>query len=219
MSNLLLLCLFLLLNKNTNTFGGISMEAKKSFFDKIFTVEKVPVQVNHSEEKLDMPIDEAKPSTPESKPSSTYEIREEVKSDKLLSIQGVYNKFNLVAEGTNTIFIIDNFFKALPDYLPEDVKRQSVLNIISSSGMNIEGLLKDGSERLSVLKSYGQNFSENTERVVAEYENEIRILTEKISSYKSFIADRKKLQEEQTATLEYETQKIQNIIHFINPLK
>jgi hypothetical protein len=48
---------------------------------------------------------------------------------------------------------------------------------------------------------------------------EIEKLMQAINKCKKSINDRKKLQEEQSANIEYEVQKIQNIIQFITPEK
>ena len=138
-----------------------------------------------------------------------------IKINKLLSIHEIYKKTGLSCGGNNTIYLIDSFSKALPEYLPTSVKRQSVLNLLSASGMDSENILKDGKYRLETLTDFLLKASSSADEVIFRSESEIKNLTEKINEYKRSISERKKLKQEQKSVIEYETQKIQNIIHFI----
>jgi len=145
------------------------------------------------------------------------DITEKVKKKKLFSTEDIYRNYNIKSQGINSLFIVESFLKALPDYLPMDVKRESTLNIVSSSGVRIESLVKDGNDKLMCLKEFSQSFSSDAGDTIAKCENEIRKLTEKINNYKKAIDDMKKLQEEQEAVVRYEAERINNILQFINP--
>lgn len=145
------------------------------------------------------------------------DITEKVKKKKLFSTEDIYRNYNIKSQGINSLFIVESFLKALPDYLPMDVKRESTLNIVSSSGVRIESLVKDGNDKLMCLKEFSQSFSSDASDTIAKCENEIRKLTEKINSYKNAINDMKKLQEEQEAVVRYEAERINNILQFISP--
>lgn len=134
-------------------------------------------------------------------------------------ISDIYGKFGPSTDNTNTIYIIDSYLKALPDNLPSDIKLQSVLSIISASKMDIEQLLDDGSKRLEVLSQFFKNFMDTSDKIIDENEQEIQILTEKINQHKSIIDRRKRLQEEQKSIVEFEVQKIENIINFVKNKK
>jgi len=136
--------------------------------------------------------------------------------DKFLPVEEIYKKSNLATNGTDTIFIIDCYKSAIPGFLPTDAKRESVLNIIASSNMQIDKLMKDGRDRLNALKRYDESFSKVTDKIISDYESEIDKLTERINACKSGISGRKKIQEEQAATIEYEIQKLHNVFEFVN---
>lgn len=197
--------------------GGTLMEAKKSLLERLKLIERVEENPEPVSENVVEP-EEVKEETPKQNVVA-YDQQNQFKVDRLLKVEEIYKKFNLESDNKDTIFIIDSFSKALPDYLPQEIKRQSILNIISSSGMNIVELLKDGSERLSVLKNFENGSSNYTNKLISESEAEIEKLMQAINKCKKNINDRKKLQEEQSANIEYEVQKIQNIIQFINPEK
>ncbi|MEA4826808.1 MAG: hypothetical protein VB130_09265 [Clostridium sp.] len=135
--------------------------------------------------------------------------------NKLLSVDEIYNRFNIENKKINTIFLIDSYVKALPETLPTDIKKQSVLNIIKASGMNVQELIKDGQDRVKVLGSFTSDVSAKTKSIIDEYEKEIGELLKKIDEYKNIINNRKNFQEEQKACIDYEVQKINNIIGFI----
>lgn len=186
------------------------MSGKKSIFERLGMIEKI-------EENTDQ---EVKTDSPDNEKSQEVLVSEEKPNDapninKLMSIQEVYRKSGLVNNGINTIFIVDSFAKALPDNLPTAVKRQSVLNLISTSGMDVNDVLKDGKKRLMELGAFAQIFTEKTDEAITKNDNEIKKLTQKINEHKKCINDRKKLKQEQVSVIEYETQKIRNIIQFI----
>lgn len=211
------------------------MENKKSLFEKLGLVEKVQLT---PEEETDFAItDDAKdsfvkrinataeksnPFVVEKSNSFAPEVTEKpntFKFDRHNEIGDIYNTYNLKLEGINTIFIIENFLKALPEYLPEDVKRQSLFDIIASSGMNMEKLINDGSERLKSLNAFFDQFSTNTNKNIQDREKEIEALVKKINQCKTEIQGFEQLKDTQKATVEYEVQKVSNILRFVNPSK
>jgi hypothetical protein len=85
---------------------------------------------------------------------------------KLVPVTSVYEKNNIASEGLNTIFMAETYLKALPDYLPNELKRKTFLDIIHSSGMSTDKLLKDGEERKKALNNFLQKFSQTTEKII-----------------------------------------------------
>ncbi|WP_313339199.1 hypothetical protein [Sedimentibacter sp.] len=142
-----------------------------------------------------------------------------VKRKRLLKIDEIYRNFDILTEGINSLSIVESFQKALPDYLPMDVKRQSILNIISSSNVKVESLLRDGNDKLRCLNDFSEAFTKESNEVVSDFEKEIKKLTEKINNYKTAIDNMKKLHTEQDFTVKYEIEKINNILQFIDPEK
>ena len=136
-------------------------------------------------------------------------------NNKPLTVEQIYEKFKVGNTNENNVFLIDSYLKALTENLPTDVKRQSVLNIIKVSKMDIEDLIQDGKKRLDVLNSYTIEIEKETEQIIKEYENKIQELYKKIDEYKKIISERGIFQEEQKAYIDYETQKIENIIKFV----
>ncbi len=140
-----------------------------------------------------------------------------VRKKKLLKIEEIYKNYDISTEGINSLSIVESFQKALPDYLPTDVKRQSILNIIASSNVKVDSLVNDGNDKLRCLNDFSRLFSDESKEVIAGFEDEISKLNEKIKNYKTAIDNMRNLQTEQEFTLKYEIEKISNILQFINP--
>lgn len=140
-----------------------------------------------------------------------------VRKKKLLKVEDIYRNYDINTDGINSLSIVESFQKALPDYLPMDIKRQSILNIIASSNVKIESLVKDGNDKLNSLKEFSKSFNNESNEVVSNFEEEIKTLNEKINKYKTAIENMKKLQSEQDFTVKYEIDKINNILQFLNP--
>ncbi|MGD9567747.1 MAG: hypothetical protein AB7V48_05415 [Sedimentibacter sp.] len=192
--------------------------------DQVIPVETEKPQFNNYMKKA-----EVQPVQPDVKEKSITEVKSTsvvdeskdpvtiVGKKKLLKIEEIYKNYDISSEGIKSLSIVESFQKALPDYLPTDVKRQSILNIIASSNVQVESLIKDGNDKLNCLKDFSQSFTNESNDVISNFENEIKKLNEKINSFKTAIDGMKKLQTEQDFTVKYEIDKINNILQFINP--
>ena len=191
------------------------MKDIKSVFEKLGLMEKVPNTINIAAEEEYKECQEVLPDQLEK--IEVPHVESEIKSQnkKLLGINEIYNNFNVKSEGINSLFIIESFSKALPDYLPVNVKKESVLNIISSSGLSLGSLITDGNVKLKYLKEFSQSFSEEIKNTQIKYELEIKKLSEIIDNYHNEIKEIKALNEEQTSIVEYEIKRIDEIIQFI----
>ncbi|KPU46256.1 hypothetical protein OXPF_01750 [Oxobacter pfennigii] len=207
------------------------MKEKKSLLEKFGLVEKVEVQdtpdIKEEDQELMAAVEKMKLVKEQQSTARTTVISQSqgenedptnaMKSKKLYRAEDIYKSYNIKTQGINSLFIIESFLKALPDYLPIDVKRESMLNIVMSSGVSVESLMADGNDKLRCMKEFSESFTRDTNDTVLSCENEIRKLNEKISNYKKAIDAMKKLQEEQGAIVRYETERINNILHFMNP--
>lgn len=217
---------------------------RRSILEKLGLIEKIENESNESEQSVNKSDQEIPAETEKSqfinymkkaetqsemnentvKEIKTVKVHEEstdpvsvVGKKKLLKINEIYKNYDISSDGIKSLSIVESFQKALPDYLPTDVKRQSILNIIASSNVQVESLIKDGNDKLNCLKDFSQSFTNESNEVILNFENEIKKLNEKINSYKTAIDNMKKLQTEQDFTVKYEIDKINNILQFINP--
>lgn len=172
-------------------------------------------------------------------PTSLFEVEEEVslfeeeqeeelqpefqrpaaRSEKgeFLTVKEVYEKENLQYDKKQSIFMVDAFLNALPKNLPYEVKRQSVLEILKASEMDINALLGDGHRRLKSLNTELDSKIRETDNMVSQNEAEIYELEMQIEKIKEAIRERKQKQRVQKEEYEYETQKIEDILRFVHP--
>ncbi len=139
--------------------------------------------------------------------------------NKLLSIEDIYRNSRLTTDSKRSIFIADVFLKTLPENLPVDIKRNSLLNILNVSAINIEELLTDAFQRIDSLNTVLENTVNGTEDLVKKNEMSIRELEARIEELRHITEIRRKFQEDQNTLIEYEIQRIINIVDFIKPKK
>ncbi len=135
---------------------------------------------------------------------------------EFLGVDEIYGRLQLDYDKRKTIFIVNEFISALPDSLPTDVKRKSVKDIIVVSGIDINNLMNDASKRLDALNTALESQLNKTEEIVANNNLAIAELENQITEIRKEITERKKMQEDQKSAIEYENQRITNIVQFIN---
>lgn len=139
--------------------------------------------------------------------------------NKLLSIDEIYRNARLTSDMKKTIFIVDVFLKALPENLPTDIKRESVSNILNVSSIKVDDLLTDAYQRMDALNTVLENTVQTTDDLIERNDASIKELESRIEDIKKVVEQRRKFQEDQNTTIEYEVQKIINVVEFIKPKK
>ncbi len=139
--------------------------------------------------------------------------------NKMLSIEDIYRNARLSGDTRKSIFIADTFLKTLPENLPVDIKRTSLLNILGVSSISIEELLTDAFQRIDSLNTVLENTVNVSEDIVKKNELAIKELENRIEELKNITEIRNKFQDDQNTLIEYEIQKIINIVDFIKPKK
>ncbi|OQY10653.1 MAG: hypothetical protein B6I28_00570 [Fusobacteriia bacterium 4572_132] len=147
------------------------------------------------------------------------EIIGSYEKNKLVSIEEIYRNARLSSDMKKTIFIADVFLKALPENLPVDIKRESVLNILNVSNISFDEILTDAYQRIDALNTVLESTVQTTEDLIAKNEASIRELENRINDLKKQIEVRKKFEEDQNTMIEYEIQKVINIVEFVKPKK
>lgn len=192
---------------------------KKSILEKLGLVELVEekspeaeiVEVKKVEETVVVPpvIKAQVPSEIEEKLDVLIESYEK---NKFLSIEEVYRNKNLDKDVKQSIFIAEVFMKALPENLPIDIKRKSTLNILDASGLKKEDLLNDAYIRIDALNTVLEETVAKTAELKANNELSVRELEERIEILKRNVEERHEFEEKQTSVIEYEIQRVINIV-------
>lgn len=137
---------------------------------------------------------------------------ESYEKNKFVSIEELYRSKNLDKDTKQTIFIAEVFMKALPENLPVDIKKKSALNIIEASGLKKEELLNDAYIRIDALNTVLEDVVAKTAEIKAKNELSIRELEERIEMLKKSVDERMTFEEKQSSSIEYEIQRIINIV-------
>jgi hypothetical protein len=156
----------------------------------------------------------AQPATLSNWPSSDF-TPAKTDYDAFTEVSDIYRGLNIPLSGTDTIYLIEEYISTLPDTLPAEMRRSIVLKIVSASGFDFDRMLNDGIDRVTRLDDYSSNFSARTSEILAEYEQEIVDLNEKINSIKVDMDERKNLHKKQFMSLEAEAQRLKEVLDFI----
>ncbi|HSN65171.1 MAG TPA: hypothetical protein VLS94_00955 [Fusibacter sp.] len=139
--------------------------------------------------------------------------------NKMLTIEEIYRNAHLESELKKTIFMTDVYVKAIPENLPVDIKRETVLNIMNVSNISLDELLNDAYKRIDSLNTVLEETVSTTQEVFNRNDATIRELEKRIEDLRDINKNRKKFQEDQNTMIEYEIQKIINLVEFVKPKK
>ncbi|OQX10460.1 MAG: hypothetical protein BWK76_20635 [Desulfobulbaceae bacterium A2] len=133
-----------------------------------------------------------------------------------LSIGNIYEKFNLEAEPTRNVFLVEKFLKALPANLPADIRRQTIVDLMHASQLNLTKLIQDGNTRIDILQQFARDFSLRADEIIAAQQRQIRKLNDMIAQHNRTIEEHQRMKEAQNADVDYEVQNIANILRAVD---
>lgn len=194
----------------TRNLFSMPVEREEMTLDEVDPFEKLNQEQSMRKEKIEAEIREYE------KISQDYE-KKNISKEVLLGVDEIYSRQGLNYDKRKTIFMVNEFIQALPESLPIEIKRTSVKNIVAASGINLNELMNDAYIRLETLNQTLQGQIEATEGIIERNNKSIEALEAQILEIKKANTERHKKQEESKNAIEYETQRILNIVQFINP--
>jgi hypothetical protein len=135
--------------------------------------------------------------------------------DRYLDTAELYTNFRMKLSGIDTIYLIEEYMKTLPDSLPVELRRSIIIRIVASSGFDFEKLVNDGIDRVTRLNEYATQFATRTDEVVTRQNAVIDDLERQIAAIRTEIDERKNLHKQQFLTIEGEAQRLKEILDFI----
>jgi len=151
-----------------------------------------------------------KPSAPpEPPPVENY-------AERYLSIDELYLALSLNSKRTDTIYLIEEYLKTLPESLPDESRREIVSRIVAASGFDFDLLIGDGVLRVKALKEYAERFAKYTDDFVSARNAEVDELEQQIMRIRRMIENRRDLHKKQFFTIEAEAQRLKEILTFIS---
>jgi len=136
-------------------------------------------------------------------------------TERYLNIDELYEALALQSRRTDTIYLVEEYLKTLPDSLPDDSKREIVRKIITASGFDYDLLMGDGVLRVKMLKEYAEKFARHTDDYVNARNGELADLEKQILRVQKFIENRRDLHKKQFFAIEAEAQRLKEILTFI----
>lgn len=137
-----------------------------------------------------------------------------IDTENLVTINSIYESNNL-SDFESSIFKVEQIKNVLPENLPKESKKESVIGMMGVSKLTVDTCLIDAENRIGTLNGALCKFTEETVKIFDETENEIAELEDKVNSLRSMLTSRKKLQEDQAELIEKEIEKINSIVNFI----
>jgi hypothetical protein len=135
--------------------------------------------------------------------------------DQYLEIHQLYEMFHMKAGGVDTVYLLEEYIKTLPDSLPAELRRSIIMRIVQASGFDFDRLLSDGIDRVSKLNDYAAEFAGHTDSVVNQQNGVIAELERQIEMVRGVINERINLHKKQFLTIENEAQRLKEILDFI----
>jgi len=204
--------------------GGRGERRKKPLLERLGIIELVVPNRPADEQSASAAVTPAMPQGAPEPASGENLVVEQVASaaPPLIkhSIANIYDKFNLEKETTRNVFLIEKFVKALPANLPADVRRQTIIDLLHASQVNMSKLVQDGNNRRDILQQFSRDFALRADEIIAAHQRQIRKLNDMIAQHSRTIEEHQRLKDEQGAEIEYELQNLANILRAVeNPVR
>lgn len=146
--------------------------------------------------------------------SQQNEISVNVNVTKTVSVEEIYAE-NELSDLSASILKVEEIKSVLPDNLPNDAKKSSVIGMMGVSHLKVEDVLIDADKRISTLNGALKQFTDETITEVTTNEDKIAELENQINELKEKNIERKKSQEDQELIVNTEVKKIQSIVTFV----
>lgn len=149
------------------------------------------------------------PAPPSPPPAESY-------TDRYLEINELYEVLSLRSKRTDTIYLVEEYLRSIPDSLPDDSRREIVSRIVAASGFDYDLLTGDGVLRVKMLKDYAEKFARHTDDYIAARNAELAELEQQSVRVRKLIENRRELHKKQFYTIEAEAQRLKEILTFIS---
>lgn len=126
----------------------------------------------------------------------------------------LYNE-NGISDTSRSIYRVEDFLAALPETLPEDIRRSTCVNVLKASGFDPSELEDDGNIRSKVLASGKQKLISNNSQRVDSLTADISDLEKQIQDKRTEILSIQQANESITSTIDEETSKIEKLMKII----
>jgi len=137
-------------------------------------------------------------------------------TDRYLNTEELYDALSLRSKKTDSIYLIEEYLRTLPDSLPDAQRRDIVNKLLAASGFDYDLLMGDGVLRVKMLKEYAERFARHTDDYIAARQAELDEMDQQILRVRRLIENRRDLHKKQFFSIEAEAQRLKEILTFIS---
>ena len=177
--------------------------AKKNIFERMGLVEKV--EDNDEMPYEDQDFEEAEEELPEVN-------TEGVSQDNLIT--DIYTANNLT-DMDNSIFKAEEIKATLPATMTTEAMKTTVIGILGSFKLTVEGLVQDAANRTGILQAACAQITEDNTNVINERKTQIEDAKKLIESWEQDIAAHEKTISTSVETINAEIKRIANLNTFL----
>ena len=131
-----------------------------------------------------------------------------------VSISEIYDTAGL-SDLTRSIYKVEEVEKTLPDSITKEVKRQSVLGILTSFGLSAKDVVDDGNMRIDVITNNSELIKMDADKFLESVNAEIEKHEKAISELQKAAAEKKENANMFITVADEECKRIKNILKFI----
>lgn len=131
-------------------------------------------------------------------------------------INDVYNKAGL-SDLSRSIFKVEEISATLPNTLPEDTLRQSIIGVLSSFNLSVSDLVYDGKSRLDNVETCRSEAEADYNNRISNNNDQIESLKRKISDLEAENLNITESKNMMNSAAYKEEERINKLITFINP--
>lgn len=138
-------------------------------------------------------------------------------NDTVAFVSDVYER-NSLSDISKSIFKVEELSNTLPGEMPNDVKRQTVLGIMTTVGLSAEQVINDGMTRIQALEESKSSITHNLNTEIQEDEDTMESLKVQISELQKDISMKQSQIISIRDTADKEVDRIKGLIGFLGTI-
>lgn len=127
-------------------------------------------------------------------------------------IKSIYQQGDI--DDSESIFKIKAYIDILPAEMTKSKKQASIAGILAVNNINVENLIADGNNRISVLNAAAESIKAENDAAISEAEQDIEHLKSLIEAAEAKIAESKKKTSDASAAIREEVEAVTQLLDF-----
>jgi hypothetical protein len=158
---------------------------------------------------------EESPESAEKAAVSDNPVIAQASEKDLASVEAIYKTTSL-SDRSKSIYKVEELKNALPSSLDSQAAKQSVLGVMKVAGLGKDEVLVDSDKRITALVEAKNQMAAEVQISIQTNLDEITQVEARVNKLKQENNQKKKMQEEQEASIQREIERIEAIVKFIS---